>query len=199
MRITMNLLSLLKSATGLRRVVTVFAGTKEGPINLDDIPAIKIPLLKQRGHLTSMMTLSLEQIAKDAPGVSFVHSFPGFVRTELGKDEPGAAMAVMKVIFKFIGPLVSIPIEDVGKRHLYLCTSAQFSPTSDAAGVALEKGKVTATPTQDMDGIAVYSTDSHQGDGGKGWREALAKLRAQNIGEKVMRYQLEEFKWITGK
>jgi len=198
MRIIMNLLPLLKSASGLRRVVTILAGTKEGSIDPNDLPGANVSFAKQRGHCTSLMTLTLEQIAKNAPGVSFIHSFPGLVVTDLGKNEFGAALTALMAVYKVIGPLVSTPIEEVGKRHLYLCTSGRF-PAPDAAGVPLGKGQAVATPTQGEGAAGVYSTDSRQDGGGKGWREALSKLRAQDMGEKVMAWQLEEFKRITTK
>ncbi len=85
-RLISNLLPLLQKAQDLRRVVTVFAGTKEGKINTADFQGRHVPLLSQRGHFTSMMTLALEAIAEKAPDVSFIHDFPGAVMTNLGKD-----------------------------------------------------------------------------------------------------------------
>ncbi len=69
-RFAVNLLPLLQKAQGLRRVVTVFAGTKEGKVDTADFQARHVPLLSQRGHLTSMMTLALEAMAETAPDVS---------------------------------------------------------------------------------------------------------------------------------
>jgi hypothetical protein len=69
-RLALNLLPLLRRATGLRRVVSVFTATKEGRIDTTDFQARHVPVLSQRGHTSSIMTLGLEFVAKDAPEVS---------------------------------------------------------------------------------------------------------------------------------
>jgi hypothetical protein len=69
-RLVVNLLPLLRRATGLRRVVSVFTATKEGRIDMTDFDGRHVPALSQRGHISSIMTLGLEAIAKDAPEVS---------------------------------------------------------------------------------------------------------------------------------
>ncbi|KAJ4286909.1 hypothetical protein N0V88_007854 [Collariella sp. IMI 366227] len=68
-RLIANLLPLLQKATSLRRVVTVFGGTKEGPITTDDLPGRGLAALPLRGHTASMMTLALESLALEAPDV----------------------------------------------------------------------------------------------------------------------------------
>src|SRR5690348_14255133 len=86
MRFITNLLPQLHAATGLRRVVNTFAGTKEGAVYLDDMECRHGSLLRMRGHLTSVTTLTLEELAKSAPDVAFVHDYPGPVRTNSGRD-----------------------------------------------------------------------------------------------------------------
>jgi hypothetical protein len=84
-RFIVNLLPLLQNATALRRVVSVFAACKEGPVDTIDFQGRKVPMLSQRGHTSSLVTLSLEALAKKAPDVSFIHDFPGPVKSGIGR------------------------------------------------------------------------------------------------------------------
>lgn len=99
-RLTVNLLPLIKQATSLRRVVTVMTGTKEGSLYLDDIAGRNIPFSAARGHLSTVLTLSLEYLARQAPEVSFIHNFPGAVDTNLIRSDDGVLMLAIKYWFK---------------------------------------------------------------------------------------------------
>jgi len=148
-RFIVNLLPLLQQATPLHRVVTVFAGGKEGPVDASDFQAWKVPMLSQRGHVSSFVTLSLEALAKKAPDVTFIHNFPSTVKTNLSRGAKGAAIVVLNAAFKVIGPMIYIPNQECGERHLFLATSVRYPAgvSGDAAsevplagGVAVVKG-----------------------------------------------------------
>ncbi|KAF2230997.1 hypothetical protein EV356DRAFT_317511 [Viridothelium virens] len=54
-----NLLPLLQKATHLRRIVSVFAATKEGLVNTADIQGRKVSAMSAmsaRGHASSLVT-----------------------------------------------------------------------------------------------------------------------------------------------
>jgi hypothetical protein len=149
-RFIVNLLPLLQKATALRRVVSVFAGTKEGPVSTTDFQGWKVPLMSRRGHASSLVTLSLEALAKKAPDVSFIHNFPGPVRSGIARGTEGALMFIVKVAFKILGPMVYIPTVEVGERHVFLATSAKYpaGTSGDAAsGVPLAGGVTAARGT----------------------------------------------------
>jgi hypothetical protein len=82
-RMAQNFLPLLTTAAPFARVVTVIKAGTEGEVDVSDLPAVKLPLRHIRGHISSMVTLTLEEVAKGAPTVSFVHVDPGAVRTAL--------------------------------------------------------------------------------------------------------------------
>ncbi|KAL2146590.1 hypothetical protein VTI28DRAFT_3089 [Corynascus sepedonium] len=139
LRFIVNLLPQLQRAMGLRRVVSVLAGTKEGPVQTDDMQVRRMSVLRARGHAASLTTLALEEAAQrsaatistsGAGPVSFVHAYPGFVRTPLGrKDVSGAtatALVAVNAVLGILGPLIYIPIEESGERHVFLATSARF-------------------------------------------------------------------------
>lgn len=138
-RFIVNLLPQLRQAPFLRRVIAVAAGGKEGKVFPDDLQARKLSAFTFRGHATSMITLSLEAIAKQAPEVSFVHVYPGFVNTGLSRELTGIGPAIAKVVFKPVMALLQIPVDETGERQTYFATSARFPPRSgDADGIALQ-------------------------------------------------------------
>ena len=101
--------------------------TIRGPISVNDFPARKVSALSARGHASSLVTLSLEALAKKAPDVTFIHNFPGPVKSNFLRSGQGAAISVMNGIFKVISPLMSFySLEECGERHLFLATSARY-------------------------------------------------------------------------
>ncbi|KAF7554215.1 hypothetical protein G7Z17_g3051 [Cylindrodendrum hubeiense] len=163
LRFIVNLLPLLRDANDLRRVVTVLAGTKEGTVHTDDLQGRKSSMTFLRGHFSSMTTLTLEAVAKNAPNVSFIHVYPGFVKTNIGKDVKGPMVAVLRTIFDaiypVIGPIFATPVGEAGERHLFLATSAMFPAGRESviAGVPAPGGATVARGTNGKRGSGVYS------------------------------------------
>ncbi|KAI0116238.1 hydrogenase/reductase-like protein [Hypoxylon sp. NC0597] len=201
-RFIVNLLPLIQAASSLRRVVTVFAGTKEGPIFPNDFAGYTLGFGSGRGHFTSMITLALENIAREAPEVSFVHDYPGFVKTGLGRDAKGPAMAVAKAVSTVIGPFLNIPLDEAGERHVFFSTSAQFPPAAGeprADGVSLSKAMQIAISTDGKTGGGVYSIDSEGEPCNRKVLETLAKLRNDGSRDKLWKHTQDEFVRITQK
>ena len=196
-RFITNLLPLVATAPSLRRIVTVFAGTKEGPITPSDFPCRKVPMLAQRGHLASLLTLSLEHLAEQYPSVSFIHDFPGSVKTNLVRGGEGASIWVLKQVFRVIGPVVNLSAKECGERQLFLATSSKYSSREDAKGVPLVAGSVVARGTDAKGSSGVYSLDSEGESAGPKVQELLAKLRKEGMVERVMDHTNGEFKRIT--
>lgn len=162
----------------------------------DDFQAWKVPMLSQRGHFSSVITLSLEALAKKAPDVSFIHEFPGSVKTNLARGGEGAAILVLKWVFKIIGPFINIPNQESGERHVFMATSARFVGNDRAAsGVPLEGGLAVASG---ISGSSAYSIDWNGQASGPKVEALLGKLRADGTVEKVWRHTEGEFKRITG-
>ncbi|KAI1853012.1 hypothetical protein JX265_012768 [Neoarthrinium moseri] len=204
-RLLVNLLPLLQNATDLRRVVTVFTATKEGNIDTNDFQARHIPMMAQRGHLSSLTTLSLEAVAKSAPTVSFVHCFPGFVKTNYGRDVPGVGAAIFRgvlwVLFLFMGPFLVTPLGEVGERQLFLATSARFPGRGESGtvlGIPLSKDVAVARGTDGKSGSGVYSIDSDAESAPPKVEQRLENLRKDGIAQKVWAQVQEQFVRITG-
>jgi hypothetical protein len=199
-RFIQNLLPLLRTAPGLRRVVTVCAGTKEGSVNLDDIQALKMPMYSIRSHMASVITLSLERLAKDAPEVSFVHVFPGPVNTNLGNDVESLPLRLAVRAMKVVFPLFAIPIVESGERHLHFATSARYPPAQgdDAIGVGLGDGDEVVVGTNGEVGSGVYAVDWDGSCLSKKARAVLVEYRGNGVAEKLWEHTHEEFKRIEG-
>ncbi|KAJ5612471.1 Short-chain dehydrogenase/reductase SDR [Penicillium lagena] len=200
-RFALNLLPLLREATSLRRVVSVLAGGKEGAIDPEDFQIRKLSLLAARAHLVSMTDLALEVLAQRAPEVSFIHDYPGAVKTGLGKDTSNIYVSIMGVFLFLFGWLFCIPIKEAGERHLFLATSAKYPArvADKSIKVVPVAGDVQiAVGTDGESGSGVYSVN-WDGEGTKAKVVGiLAKLRRQGMDTQVWEHTVGEFKRITG-
>lgn len=206
LRLIVNLLPLLRNATDLRRVVSVMAGTKEGPIDMADLGGRTTNMFTPsgRGHFCSMMTLALEAIARDAPGVSFVHDYPGFVKTNIGKDVKGPVFAILLAIWEalylIIGQFLATPFDEAGERQLFFSTSGRFPGAGEgsAAGVPLPEGVTVAQGTNGKLASGVYSITNHAETAPAKVDQLLEKLRKDGTAQKVWAQVQDEFVRITG-
>ena len=199
LRFAVNLLPLLQRATSLRRVVSVFSGTKEGKLFGDDLDAQNVSLMNGLGHRASLVTLGLEALATKAPEVSFIHAFPGAVKSNIARSGQGTMVAVMNLAFKVMLPLMGIPEVESGKRHVYLATSAQYPAAEGGAdGVPMS---ATTSCNKGTDGVAGSGTYSigEQGDSASPKIEhLLAGFRKEGLRDRVWEHTVGEFKRVTG-
>jgi len=108
-------------------------------------------------------------MAKQAPNVSFVHDFPGPVKSEIADDMEGVLAVGMKGFFSAFGRWIYIPGEECGKGHLFLATSVRYASrstedkgTGDGDGVQVGDEVNVARRTDGESGSGVYSVG---GDG----------------------------------
>ncbi|KAI9878068.1 MAG: hypothetical protein M1830_002017, partial [Pleopsidium flavum] len=201
-RFIVNLLPLLQNATTLRRVVSVFTATKEGPVNMSDFQARKVDLMAQRGHASSLVTLSLESLVKKAPNVSFIHNFPGPVKSGIARGTKGPIMGVLRVLSMVIGPMFYMPTVEAGERHVFLGTSAKYPAgrsEDTASGVPLADGVSVARGTTSKVGTGVYSVDAQGESADAQVEKLLAQFRKEGLVEKVWKHIMGEFMRITGQ
>ncbi|KAH6892498.1 hypothetical protein B0T10DRAFT_528264 [Thelonectria olida] len=198
LRFIVNLLPLLRNATDLRRVVTVLVGTKEGTIHTNDFQGRNGSMLSLQGHFSSVMTFALEAVAENAPTVSFIHVYPGFVKTSYGNDFKGPMLTVLRTIFNaafpVIGPLMATTIGETGERQLFFATSAKF-PAGDesaAAGVPRPKGVTVAQGTNGKSASGVYSITNDGETVSPKVEQLLGRLRKDGTAQKVWSHIEEE-------
>jgi hypothetical protein len=201
-RFIVNLLPLLRKATSLRRVVNIFTAGKEGPLDTNDIQGWKVPIRSMIGHSSSLATVSLEALAKKAPDVSFVHGYPGFVKTNLARRGQGPLVFVLAQVFKVTGLFHTyIPNVECGERHVFLMTSAKYPARmalEGTSGVALMDGVEVARGADGKVGSGVYSVDENGESFGSKTEEVMTNLRKEGALEKVWEDLETEWKRITG-
>jgi len=189
-RFISNLMPLINNATALRRVVSVFIATLEGEIQMDDFQGWHMKLMANRDHAASITTLSLESHHKENPNVSFVHNFPGVVKSGITRGTSGAVLTALKALARVFGSLFYMPADEAGDRHVFLATSARYSAGSSdlAAGVPLSvvDGLPLARGTDGKLGSGVYSINASGESAGSKVEEALVSLRSRGMVEKVM-------------
>ncbi|THZ03826.1 hypothetical protein D6C93_02809 [Aureobasidium pullulans] len=189
-RFITNLLPLIKNATSLRRVISVFIATLEGEIQMDDFQGWHMKLMANRDHAASITTLSLESHHKDNPNVSFVHNFPGVIKSGITRGTSGVVLTALKAVVRIFGSLFYMPAEEAGDRHVFLSTSARYSAgeKDEAAGVPLSVAPDLsfARGTDGKLASGVYSINASGESAGEKVEEALASLRSRGMTEKVM-------------
>ncbi|KAI1425153.1 hypothetical protein F5Y12DRAFT_395983 [Xylaria sp. FL1777] len=201
-RFIINLLPQLRQASGLRRVITVLAGGKKGKINTDDFQADHLGVLSFRGHVTSMITLALTTLAKQAPEVSFIHVYPGFVKTTLSRELSGIGPFIFNLLLKPIMAYLHIPIDETGERQIYFATSARFPPLDDgrrdADGVALGRGIDVAVGVDGKVSGGVYSIDYEAEGTSERVQELMRHYIDDNTAEKIWNHTEKEYVRVTG-
>ncbi|CAG8242600.1 unnamed protein product [Penicillium salamii] len=126
------------SKTGLSRVVSVLEAGSESSLQLDDLSLkTHYSLRNCAKHSITMNSVSMEHLAQSYPHVSFMHCFPGIVRTRLMRDMGTMGKLGIESLLLLAKPW-EIPFVESGERHLYAATSPHFSPrarmgTRDAA------------------------------------------------------------------
>ena len=107
----------------------------------------------------------------------------------------------MKAVYAIIGPMVFIPNEESGERHLFVATSARYPASTGndtAPGVPLVEGLTVARGTDGVTGSGMYSIDQNGESAGPHVEELLAKFRDEGMAGKVWDHIQEEFMRITG-
>ncbi|KAJ5586855.1 uncharacterized protein N7459_002620 [Penicillium hispanicum] len=202
MRFMANLLPLMEKAPALRRVVSVFAGGMEGEVFPENWQARGLTTTVRRNHVSAMVTLGLERMARQAPSVSFIHEFPGLVQTPAVDNWPGGLGVVVKLVVFLAGRWLCVPREECAERHVFLATSALYPPASGSADISGVPVTDAASPMKGTTGAAgggVYSLHYSGESGSPTSQQALADLRASGVDDQLAEHTAAGFRRITGK
>jgi hypothetical protein len=200
-RIAQQLLPLLTAAaatTPLARVIDVAGGTREGPVDTTNIGAINMPISKLRAHTISLHTLAWEMLAHDAPSVSFIHSYPGPVYTELHKGVSGVLGWLLYIAITawhtLLGRWMFVPIDECGERHVFLATSGRYKPrTGGASGLDVPVHDGISRGSDGVMGSGVYSI-SWDGEGPTDRSVGVLEgLKKDGVRELAWKHFVEEF------
>jgi hypothetical protein len=172
----------------------------EGHIDKENFQGWNRGLMAQRGHAASIVSLALEKHAKDAPEVSFIHNFPGPVKSGITRGTGGALESIFRGLYMLLGSLVHIPFVDAGERHVFLATSAKYPAHKKGTdGVQLVDGIGQAKGTDGVLGSGVYSIDMLGEPSKEAVFSTLSNYRADGTVDWVWKKIEEEFVRITGR
>ncbi|KAL4812961.1 short-chain dehydrogenase/reductase [Aspergillus spinulosporus] len=119
----------------LSRVISVLEAGGEAALQLDDLSLkTKYSLRNCAKHAITMNSISMEYLAYSYPQISFIHSFPGIVRTRLGRDFGTVTKVAIHALLVLAKPW-EIPFAESGERHLYAATSPRFPPRNYKDGI----------------------------------------------------------------
>ncbi|KAI5867262.1 hypothetical protein GGS23DRAFT_612382 [Durotheca rogersii] len=129
----LRLLPLLRAAAA-PRVVSVLAGGLErrAAVDLDDLDLRRpgrFGGVRAQPQYAAMNTVALDKLAADNPGVTFVHSWPGWVDTgnvRRGSDPNSLWAWFVWLVLEPLIRLLAISDDESGQRHLFQSTSAAF-------------------------------------------------------------------------
>lgn len=192
MRFAFNLLPQLTQAAdsgGLARVVSVLAAGKENKIFLDDLALKKNYGLRScLNHSATMNSFAVEELAAANPRISFIHSEPGTVKTNIGKGL-GPVLKVMWDAFLFVAKSWTVPLQESGERHLYEATSNSYPPQSiseESAAIGSNGVKGSGAYLLSWDGAPCGAVD------------IMEKYRSQDAGKEIWKHTLDVFERVCG-
>ncbi|KAE8341575.1 hypothetical protein BDV24DRAFT_132216 [Aspergillus arachidicola] len=196
MRFVHNLLPLLSASKAPARVVSVLAGGQEGKIEEDNLDLQKSWTIMKAGmYAATLNSLAAEHLATLYPSISFVHVFPGIVRTPLMNKTIGS---IAGSIVSFLSRPMSISPQESGERHVFISTSAAYPPAAPEnptnAGVPLVEGVKTSVASTGKIGGGSYILNY---DGANAANEKLMSgYRAEDFPKKIWAHTLETFKKV---
>ncbi|KAJ6126624.1 hypothetical protein N7523_002236 [Penicillium sp. IBT 18751x] len=80
-----------------------------------------------------MTSVSMQELAATHPEVSFVHAYPGVVKTGLMRGSGTVTRVAMNAMLVLARPWL-VPLSESGDRHLYAATSPRFPPRASTGG-----------------------------------------------------------------
>lgn len=198
MRFTTQLLPLLQAASpSLSRVVSVLApGEESNALDFNNLDLkTNFSLRNAALHATCMNDFAFEEAAKKYPTTSFIHAFPGAVKTGFLKETGVLTRLGSKVLLNLFTPW-TVNITESGEHHLYVATSGKYPARENDGGVALGQGETISKSSDGAVGNGAYFVGS---DGEfRGKENVLKELRAQGAGEKIWQHTLDIFEKIRG-
>lgn len=140
-------------------------------------------------HATTMNTFAAEELAKANPGTSFVHSYPGTVKTNITQGFGPIMRPIMNAVM-VLGTPFAVGFQESGERHLYAATSGAYPP----------KAKTNESAVSGTDGVKGSGAYRLNWDGGVIKKSnVLEEYRTQGVGKKIWDHTLEVFDKVCGK
>lgn len=128
--------------------MSVLGPSTEGKIIEDDLDLQRnYSLPNAATHAVTMTSLSMIHLAASNPSISFIHSAPGGVKTNIMRDFNPFAKILANGAFALLAPFGSkiglVGLKESGERHVYASTYPKFAPRNEkveTVGADGEKG-----------------------------------------------------------
>ncbi|KAK4153458.1 NAD(P)-binding protein [Chaetomidium leptoderma] len=128
-----HLLPLLKASTTQGRVVSILGGGLETTrIDLDNLNFEKpgsFSGMKCQTHNLVMQSMAMEQLAEDNKDVTFIHAYPGLVKTgnlNRGWRDRWFLQLLANIVLAPLFWIMAFSLEESKQRMFYLATSAKY-------------------------------------------------------------------------
>ena len=200
MRFTQRLLPLMQAASPqLSRVISVLGAGEESStsFHLNDLGLKENFSLRNAAcHAITMTDFFFEELAKKNPTISFVHAFPGTVKTGFNKEAGFVIKAATNLAFKLLSPWM-VDIQESGERHLYAASSAAYPAKSGADGcVELgDQSTIKGSAGEASSGAYLIGSDGEFRANVK----VLEELRKQGAGQKIWDHTVETCEAVTNR
>ncbi|KAE8138692.1 short-chain dehydrogenase/reductase [Aspergillus pseudotamarii] len=175
----------------LSRVVSVLEAGGEAALHLEDLSLeTHYSLRNCAKHAITMNSVSMEHLAASYPQVSFIHSFPGIVRTRLDRDLGTLAKHAISALMVLAKPW-EITLEESGERHLYAATSPRFPPK-----ICKDRKYDTAEGSDGYPGTGFYRLSSN----GSTYKPSnvMQLYRAEGVNSLIWKHTLDVFAKVRG-
>lgn len=198
MRFLYNLLPQLTNAAqgagsgqrSLSSVLSVLDARGNAPLILNDLSLKDNYSLRNcANHAITMTSLSMEELASSHPSISFVHAYPGIVKTSILRDNGFLIKTALNVLFLLFSPM-TVGLEESGERHVYAGTNPRFAPGG------LKGGNDTAIGSDGVQGSGSYLVGSDSATVSN--QKVLEGYRADGTRASVWKHTLDIFKGIRG-
>ncbi|PGH13901.1 hypothetical protein AJ80_06170 [Polytolypa hystricis UAMH7299] len=210
MRFIHNLLPLLTNAAEsppsstttttpqLSRVISVLAaGQESSALHLTDL-SLKTNFSDSAcaNHTITMNSLAIEELAAKFPRTTFIHAYPGIVKTKLDREFGWLMRGMWKGASVLATPWV-VPVKESGERFVFMATSKRFPPKTENA--MRDKGEAEEGVERGSDGVRGSGGYTLGWDGGFALKEkVMSKYRTEGVGKVVWEHTLDVFNKICG-
>lgn len=146
-------------------------------------------LRKAAVHATTMTSLAFEETAKKHAGTSFIHAFPGGVKTGFFK-ETGAITRLGAKLFMTVASPWTTDITESGERHLYAATSGVYPARENDGGVEIGGESIKKGSNGEVgNGAYLLGSDGERRANDKG----LQELRERGAGKTIWQHTMQIF------
>lgn len=199
-RFIQRLLPLMEVASPqLSRVVSVLAPGEESltSFHLNDLGLKENFSLRHAAcHAITMTDFFFEELTEKYPTISFVHAYPGGVKTGFSKEAGFLIKAATNFAFKVLSPFM-LDIQESGERHLYAATSAAYPAKSGVhGGVELKDQSIVKGSAGEVGSGAYLIGSDGEFRANVG---VLEELRRQGAGQKIWDHTVETCEAVTNR